>query len=227
MELSSYHVGVVASRFIPSILAHDLVDGLHLLLYPVTLGSGKRVFPEGVHARFDLRDITRYPSGVVDRRTRDDLSTERTMPRTPTVSRPSKPKKKTAAAKRPVRTKLGARADYGKPIEGMLARQPPHLRAIAEELRGMIEVVAPEAESSLKWGMPCFMIGNGGRVDRRAQSAREPGPVGPKGTYPGPKGLLSGEGKIGVHLRLTSAAEIPRSAVRGWLRTAAEHARKE
>jgi Domain of unknown function (DU1801) len=110
----------------------------------------------------------------------------------------------------------------------MLARQPPHLRAIAEELRGMIEVVAPEAESSLKWGMPCFMIGDRVVASIGVHKAHVNLVLwGPKGTYPDPKGLLSGEGKIGVHLRLTSAAEIPRSAVRGWLRTAAEHARKE
>ena len=43
----------------------DLVDELHLLLYPVILGSGKRLLPERVHTTFKLKHATPYPSGVV------------------------------------------------------------------------------------------------------------------------------------------------------------------
>jgi hypothetical protein len=44
--------------------SHDLADELHLLLYPLTLGSGKRL-PDGVYAKFSLTSATPYPSGVV------------------------------------------------------------------------------------------------------------------------------------------------------------------
>jgi dihydrofolate reductase len=44
---------------------HDVVDELHLLLYPLILGGGKRLLPEGVHATFKLKAATPYPSGVV------------------------------------------------------------------------------------------------------------------------------------------------------------------
>ena len=54
-----------SSQLVHALLAHDLVDELHLLLYPLTLGSGKRVLPEGVHAPFSLMAATPYPSGVV------------------------------------------------------------------------------------------------------------------------------------------------------------------
>jgi dihydrofolate reductase len=54
-----------SSQLVHALLAHDLVDELHLLLYPLTLGSGKRVLPEGVHAPFSLMSATPYPSGVV------------------------------------------------------------------------------------------------------------------------------------------------------------------
>jgi dihydrofolate reductase len=47
------------------LLRHDLVDELHLLLYPLTLGGGKRLFADGVHATFTLQSTTPYPSGVV------------------------------------------------------------------------------------------------------------------------------------------------------------------
>ena len=55
-----------SSQLVHALLAHDLVDELHLLLYPLTLGSGKRVMPDGgVHATFDLLSAKPYPSGVV------------------------------------------------------------------------------------------------------------------------------------------------------------------
>jgi dihydrofolate reductase len=54
-----------SSQLVHALLAHDLVDELHLLLYPLILGSGKRVLPGGVHATFSLTSATPYPSGVV------------------------------------------------------------------------------------------------------------------------------------------------------------------
>jgi dihydrofolate reductase len=54
-----------SSQLVHTLLAHDLVDELHLLLYPLTLGSGKRLLPSGVHSTFALRSTTPYPSGVV------------------------------------------------------------------------------------------------------------------------------------------------------------------
>ncbi len=54
-----------SSQLVHALLAHDLVDELHLLLYPLTLGSGKRVLPDGVYATFSLTSATPYPTGVV------------------------------------------------------------------------------------------------------------------------------------------------------------------
>ena len=54
-----------SSQLVHALLAKDLVDELHLLVYPLTLGSGKRVLPSGVHATFALKSATPYPSGVV------------------------------------------------------------------------------------------------------------------------------------------------------------------
>ena len=54
-----------SSQLVHALLAHELVDELHLLVYPLTLGSGKRVLPNGVSARFNLRSATSYPTGVV------------------------------------------------------------------------------------------------------------------------------------------------------------------
>ena len=54
-----------SSQLVQAMLAHDLVDELHLLLYPLSVGGGKRLFPEGKHTRFALTKTTPYPSGVV------------------------------------------------------------------------------------------------------------------------------------------------------------------
>ena len=54
-----------SSQLLHALLEHDLVDELHLLVYPLTLGSGKRVLPSGVHSTFRLISAKPYPSGVV------------------------------------------------------------------------------------------------------------------------------------------------------------------
>ena len=54
-----------SSQLVHTLLEHDLVDELHLLLYPLALGGGKRLLPAGVHTTFTLLSTTPYPSGVV------------------------------------------------------------------------------------------------------------------------------------------------------------------
>jgi dihydrofolate reductase len=54
-----------SSQLVHALLENDLVDELHLIVYPLMLGSGKRVMPDGVHATFRLLSATPYPSGVV------------------------------------------------------------------------------------------------------------------------------------------------------------------
>jgi dihydrofolate reductase len=54
-----------SSQLVHALLEHDLVDELHLLVYPLTLGNGKRALPAGVHTTFGLKAATPYPSGVV------------------------------------------------------------------------------------------------------------------------------------------------------------------
>jgi dihydrofolate reductase len=54
-----------SSQLVHALLEHDLIDELHLTVYPLTLGSGKRVLPNGVHLTFGLTSATPYPSGVV------------------------------------------------------------------------------------------------------------------------------------------------------------------
>ena len=54
-----------SSQLVHALVANDLVDELHLLVYPISLGGGKKVLPEGTLARFTLLSATPYPTGVV------------------------------------------------------------------------------------------------------------------------------------------------------------------
>jgi dihydrofolate reductase len=54
-----------SSQLVHTLMEADLVDELHLLVYPLVLGGGKRLFPERLHTPFKLKETTSYPSGVV------------------------------------------------------------------------------------------------------------------------------------------------------------------
>ena len=68
-ELKSKPGGTIAldgsSQLVHALFENDLVDEVHLLVYPVLLGGGKRLFPEGVTAKFKLTGTDTYPTGVV------------------------------------------------------------------------------------------------------------------------------------------------------------------
>jgi dihydrofolate reductase len=54
-----------SSQLVHALLANDLVDELYLTVYPLALGSGKRVLPNGVQTTFELKSAKPYPTGVV------------------------------------------------------------------------------------------------------------------------------------------------------------------
>jgi dihydrofolate reductase len=55
-----------SGNLIQTLLQNDLVDELWLKIYPITLGSGKRLFAEGtIPAAFELTDSKISPSGVI------------------------------------------------------------------------------------------------------------------------------------------------------------------
>lgn len=55
-----------SGNFIQTLLKHDLVDEFWLKTFPITLGTGKRLFAEGtIGAAFKLFDHKISPSGVI------------------------------------------------------------------------------------------------------------------------------------------------------------------
>ncbi len=55
-----------SGNLLQTLMAHDLVDTFWLMIYPVTLGSGKRLFAAGtIPAAFKVTEGTVTPSGVI------------------------------------------------------------------------------------------------------------------------------------------------------------------
>ena len=55
-----------SGNLVQTLLKHDLVDELWLKTFPVTLGTGKRLFGEGtIPAAFTLTDSLVTPNGVI------------------------------------------------------------------------------------------------------------------------------------------------------------------
>jgi dihydrofolate reductase len=53
-------------KLLQTLIAHDLVDGFHLWVFPVVLGNGKRLFGEGIPAgALELGETRRFSTGVV------------------------------------------------------------------------------------------------------------------------------------------------------------------
>jgi hypothetical protein len=126
------------------------------------------------------------------------------------ASRKTKQKKR-PAAKKPAARRPAPRADYG-----FFAKQPAHLRAILDELRKLVDEAAPDADSSLKWGMPFYTVGGTMMCGLGAHKSHVNLILsGPPGAFADPEGRLSGEGKMGRHLKLTTLDELPRKAVHG------------
>jgi dihydrofolate reductase len=55
-----------SGNLIQTLLKHHLIDRMHLWIYPITLGSGKRLFAQGAQAeKFKLTDSKISTSGVI------------------------------------------------------------------------------------------------------------------------------------------------------------------
>jgi hypothetical protein len=118
------------------------------------------------------------------------------------------------------------RADYGASTDAFFAKQPPELRAILEALRELVARAAPEATSSLKWGMPFYTID--GRMMCALGAFKSHVNLvlaGPPNAFDDPDGLLEGDAKGGRHLKLRKLEELPRKKALAWVRAAAKLAR--
>ena len=59
-------LGIMGSgRLIGSLMAADLIDEFVLMIHPLVLGNGLRLFPDGVHASLRLIDSVQTGAGVL------------------------------------------------------------------------------------------------------------------------------------------------------------------
>jgi dihydrofolate reductase len=55
-----------SANLIQTLLKHDLIDKMHILTYPVTIGSGKKLFADGTKPHvFKVTDSIVSPTGVI------------------------------------------------------------------------------------------------------------------------------------------------------------------
>jgi dihydrofolate reductase len=55
-----------SSNLLQTLIKHDLVDTFWLMVYPITLGVGKRLFSDGAFpAAFNVTEGVVTPSGVI------------------------------------------------------------------------------------------------------------------------------------------------------------------
>ena len=57
-----------SSVLVHSLIENDLVDEYALHVYPLVLGGGKKLFPEGMHVNLKLEESAALPTGVVYQR---------------------------------------------------------------------------------------------------------------------------------------------------------------
>jgi dihydrofolate reductase len=54
-----------SAALVNTLIEHDLVDEYHLLIYPIVIGSGKRLFKDGTKTALKLVETKAFSSGVV------------------------------------------------------------------------------------------------------------------------------------------------------------------
>ena len=54
-----------SGKLVQTLIRHGLVDEFRLLVYPVVLGEGQRLFAEGANTKLELTDTQAFKSGVV------------------------------------------------------------------------------------------------------------------------------------------------------------------
>jgi hypothetical protein len=138
------------------------------------------------------------------------------------------PRRRLSPGKRAAPGRTARRVDFGAPVEGFFAKQPAPLRAILEALRAEVEAAAPDAVGSIKWGMANYAVDGAMMCALTAHKAHVNLVLsGPSSAFVDPEGRLEGESANGRHLRLTALDQLPRTAVRRWLRAAAKLAREK
>ena len=126
--------------------------------------------------------------------------------------------RKTAAKAAP-RKVMTARKDFGAPTDAYYAQQPADKRALLEKLRAIVQKVVPDAESSIKWGVP-FYARNGKSVCAIAVFKEHVGInfFAPPSVLADPGKKLEGGGKSMRMLKVRTEKDIDAPSITRWLK---------
>jgi len=124
------------------------------------------------------------------------------------------------AAKKPgpkTATKTGTAVD-----DRYFAEQSPEQRALLEKLRALVIKAVPDADVSIKWGVP-FYQRNGKNVCALASFKDHVGInfFASPSALPDPQKKLEGSGKSNRMLKVRTAGDIDSASITRWLKAAA------
>jgi len=134
--------------------------------------------------------------------------------------------KKTAAKKTTVRKSApsasGKGASGGASLAAYFAQQPAEKRALLEKLRSLVAQGIPDAQASIKWGVPTYQR-NGRNVCALA-SFKDNVAINffaPPSVLVDPGKKLEGGGTTSRMLKVRSAQDIDSASITRWLKAAA------
>ena len=110
----------------------------------------------------------------------------------------------------------------GAPDDRYFAEQSPDKRALLEKLRALVNKAVPDADVSIKWGVP-FYQRNGKNVCALASFKDHVGInfFASPSALAEPQKKLEGGGKTTRMLKVRSAADIDSASITRWLKAAA------
>jgi hypothetical protein len=126
---------------------------------------------------------------------------------------------KSAGPARAPRKVMPAREDLGASTDAYYAAQPPEKRLLLEKLRALVLKVVPDAESSIKWGVP-FYARNGKSVCAIAAFKEHVGInfFAPPSVLADPGKKLEGGGKSMRMLKVRTEKDIDAASITRWLK---------
>jgi hypothetical protein len=130
-----------------------------------------------------------------------------------------------AAAKTPAKKpapKKTATKTGSAPDDRYFADQSPEKRALLEKLRALVIKAVPDADVSIKWGVP-FYQRNGKNVCALASFKDHVGInfFASPSALPDPQKKLEGSGKSNRMLKVRNAGDIDSASITRWLKAAA------
>ena len=118
------------------------------------------------------------------------------------------------AAKKPAAKKTAAGVD-----DRYFAEQPADKAALLEKLRALVSKGVPDADVSIKWGVPFYQV-NGKNICALASFKDHVGInfFAPPSTFVDPGKKLEGSGKGNRMLKVRTAADVDSASILRWLK---------